>query len=377
VSLIPSVAAFAQPPYKAVLTHGFVVDEEGRKMSKSLGNVVSPQEILKTYGADILRLWTCFSDYHQDVKISKKIISQLVDSYRKIRNTFRFLLGNLYDFSPEKSVSYNGLLELDQWALACLYRLSVQIENYYREYEFHRIFQSIYKFCIVELSNIYFDILKDRLYTWGKNSLGRRSAQTVLYYLLQFFTRAMAPILSFTCEEAFLEAKKLGFERSDSVFLDRWVQLPAEFNNEVVIKKYQYLLFSLREDVNKALEEKRQEGVIGSSLEAEVHLYLPSEEVKELKKIKTNLEWIFIVSCVKLFDFPDDTLKGMGLVRGKIVVRKAEGKKCPRCWNYTDTIGRDTHYPDICQRCVEALKGGSDNGSENKGKGTKKVSPDK
>jgi len=140
VSLIPSVAAFAQPPYKAVLTHGFVVDEEGRKMSKSLGNVVSPQEILKTYGADILRLWTCFSDYHQDVKISKKIISQLVDSYRKIRNTFRFLLGNLYDFSPEKSVSYNGLLELDQWALACLYRLSVQIENYYREYEFHRFF---------------------------------------------------------------------------------------------------------------------------------------------------------------------------------------------------------------------------------------------
>lgn len=349
VSLIPSVAVMDKAPYKGVLTHGFVVDEDGRKMSKSLGNVISPQDVIKDYGADILRLWTCFSDYHQDVKISGNIISQLVDSYRKIRNTLRFILGNISDFSQDRIVPYSELYELDRWLLGKLYGLYLNVDRYYQEYAFYKIYQGIYKFCIIELSNMYFDILKDRLYTWGKDSEGRRSAQTALFYLLKFFLRVLAPLLSFTAEEAFHEAKKMTLEKGDSIFMDSWFSLPEEFNNQELVDNYDFLLFTLREEVNRELESKRQEGVIGSSLEAQVELYLPSEQRNLLQKLDSKLEWIFIVSCVKLFDSQER----------KIVVQKAEGKKCPRCWNYSSEVGSDRSYPDLCPRCTEVLKGGS------------------
>jgi len=343
VSLIPSVAMEGKPPFMSVLTHGFVVDGEGRKMSKSLGNIISPQEVISKYGAEILRLWVSFSDYSEDIRLSAEILKQLVDAYRKIRNTIRFLLGNLYDFDYKAdSLRKDDLLELDKVFLSITAHLAEQIEDYYDNFLFYRVYQKIYEFCNITLSSFYLDILKDKLYTFYPKSRERLSCQTVLWHTLDFLIKATAPLLSFTAEEAFSHFKVE--QESQSVFLSDWPDL-KKFKDPALESKYSRI-FSIRGDVLKALEQKRDEGLIGSSLEAEVIVGLSSpEDIDLFNGNEDVLREIFIVSRVIVEESGSFSLR----------IEKAKGVKCPRCWNYTDDVGLRPDFKDVCSRCAEAL----------------------
>ena len=341
-SLIPSMAIEGKSPFKSALTHGFVVDGEGKKMSKSMGNVIAPQETIKECGADILRLWAASSNYNEDVRISKDILLRLTDAYRKIRNTVRFLLGNLYDFSPDKDrIDYDKMCEIDRYSLSLAYTLLKRITKHYEEFEFYRIYQELYQFCIVQLSNFYLDILKDRLYTFKKDSLQRRSAQTALYEILLGLVRAIAPILPFTAEEIWQHTRGAG--RQVSVHLSDWPQLENEFIDDGLENKW-YNLIQFRAKVLKALEEKRASGEIGSSLEAELIIGI-TEEDSFLKGFEKILSEVFIVSGVYLEKAAESYIN----------VLRAQGKKCPRCWGYSRNIGVNDAYPEVCPKCVVAL----------------------
>lgn len=341
-SLLPAMALEDRAPFKAALTHGFVVDGLGRKMSKSMGNVVAPQDIIKDYGADILRLWAASSNYNEDVKISADILERLTDAYRKIRNTLRFLLGNLYDFSPDKdSVDYAQMLELDRYSLSTAYKLLEKVTRCYEDFEFYKVYQEISQFCILQLSNFYLDILKDRLYTFKKDSLPRRSSQTALYEILQILVKAIAPILPFTAEEIWQHMR--GSSQDESVHLLDWPQLKNKFIDDELENKW-YNLIQFRAKVLKALEEKRECGEIGSSLEAELIIGI-TEEDSFLRDFEKILSEVFIVSGVYLE-------KAAG---SYINVLRAQGKKCPRCWCYSRNIAGNDAYPEVCPKCVEAL----------------------
>ncbi|MFH1692612.1 MAG: isoleucine--tRNA ligase [Candidatus Omnitrophota bacterium] len=353
-SLIPSMAIEGVAPYKAVLTHGFVVDGEGRKMSKSLGNVVSPQEIIKDYGADILRLWVLASDYNEDVRISKNILTFTADAYRKIRNTARFILGNLYDYDVNQdAVPKDEMPDIDRWALYRLKHMLEAVTSGYEEYKFYHVFQRMYSFCNEEMSSLYLDILKDRLYTAGKKSSLRRSAQTVLYQVLNVLMRIMAPVAPFTSEEIYLCARKIGHFNEESIHLLPWPVLSEDFviNGENVQGIASVLKF--RGVVLKSLEEKRARGDIGSSLEARVILAFKNKQAYDVfSKYADQLPFIFIVSQV------DVVYKADMALGEEIVVEPAQGKKCGRCWNYSLDTGNLCQYPDLCGRCVEAVRQG-------------------
>ena len=338
-SLLVSMAIEGKSPFRGVLTHGFVVDGLGRKMSKSMGNVVAPQDIIKDYGADILRLWVASSNYNEDVRISRDILERLGDAYRKIRNTFRFLLGNLYDFSSDKdNIDYGKMLEVDRYILSALYRLLEKITKYYEDFEFYKIYQEVYQFCIISLSNFYLDILKDRLYTFKKEGLPRRSAQTAMHEILTVLVKAVAPLLPFTaCEiwQYMPESSKL-----DSVHLSDWPQAKNKFIDDELENKW-YNLIQFRVKVLKVLEEKRAGGEIGSSLEAELAIGITREN-SFLKDFEKNLSEVFIVSNVYLEEAQEPYLR----------VSKAKGKKCPRCWNYFQD---KSAIADLCPKCVLAL----------------------
>lgn len=358
-SLIPAVALEGMAPYKAVLTHGFVVDGQGRKMSKSLGNVISPEEIIKNSGADILRLWIASSSYNEDIRISKEILDRLVDSYRKIRNTIRYLLGNLHEFNPDtQMVDYDELLSLDQWALRKLSELSKDCEENFDQFEFARAYKRLYTFCNETLSSFYLDILKDRLYTSSALSRERKSAQTVLYHILNYLIRLLAPILPFTCEEVFsLMPQNQGMKEASSVHLLPWICAPAKWNNENIDQKYA-LLVKVRPYVLKALEEKRRENVIGSSLEARIVINSAnSDEFGYLKEHVDLLPGIFIVSEVEVNEVVE-VKKGLGdgFAKMDISIFKAEGKKCSRCWNYKVDVGGDPDHETLCARCTSIVK---------------------
>ncbi|MCJ7646760.1 class I tRNA ligase family protein, partial [bacterium] len=364
-SLIPAVALEKAAPFKSVLTHGFVVDGEGRKMSKSIGNVIAPQEIIEKYGAEILRLWVASEDYREDVRISSEILGHLVDAYRRIRNTFRFLLGNLNDFDISKKVKYEEMSEIDQWMLHRLQELISQVTEGYESFELHRIYRAIHNFCSIELSSFYLDVLKDRLYTFGRDSLPRRSAQTVLYEIAVSLIKLTAPILAHTAEEVW---RMMPGIKEPSVFLTNLPRVEKKYLNEQLAKKWEKILL-LRKSVVKALEIARKEKIIGSSLEAEVDLYA---QEKELTTILHNYErdWkgIFIVSEVKIFEeLPSDSSmvgKGKSEVMMKseelpelyMGVKRAPGRKCVRCWNWSPTVGEDREHPQLCVRCVEVVK---------------------
>ena len=345
VSLLPSLIKEKQAPFKIVLTHGFVVDEEGKKMSKSLGNVISPQEVISKLGAEILRLWSAYSDYTQDIKLSPKILEQLVDIYRKIRNTIRFLLGNLYDFSPSQDkVNYEELNEIDKYMLAKTTLFWEEVLKDYENFSFYKVCQKIFNFCNLDLSSFYLDILKDRLYTYAKNSKERRSAQTALYYILERIVKLIAPILSFTAEEV-LFSFPLGDKKKESIYLYEFNEnLYPSYRNEEILKKWEHIL-SLREKVLKEIERKREEKIIGSSLETEVTLFFEDEDYKFYKNCEEILREAFIVSKVEV-------------KRGKflIQVNKAKGEKCLRCWNYKEDVGKDKEYPHLCSRCILIVK---------------------
>jgi len=343
-SLICSVANRGVAPYKSVLTHGFVVDGEGRKMSKSLGNVISPSEIIDDYGAEILRLWACAEDYREDIRISTEIIQRLVDAYRRIRNTWRFMLGNLYDFDPQRhSFPYSQLWEIDKWILSKFMRLVKRIREAYDNYSFHTIYHSVHTFSSVDLSALYLDILKERLYVLNADHPKRRSAQNAIYEILRSMIILMAPILSFTSEEAWSHFPKTEKE-PESVHLASFPEVKEEWINEELELKWERLL-RIREEVNKALEEARRKKEIGHSFDALVKIEAPSEEIEFLKSFGEELREIFIVSQVEFEEAPSL----------KIRVSKAKGKKCPRCWVYDERVGFSSSYPELCPRCVEVL----------------------
>ncbi|MFH2137020.1 MAG: isoleucine--tRNA ligase [Candidatus Omnitrophota bacterium] len=367
-SLIPGMAIEGCAPFKGVLTHGFTVDGQGKKMSKSRGNVIAPQEVIKRLGADVLRLWVASSDYTGDIRISDEILSRNSESYRKIRNTLKFIFGNLSDFNPENdSLEYEELQEIDRWALSELHRLIKQVTQAYDKFAFYQVNKLIYTFCIVEMSSFYLDVLKDRLYTLSKNSPVRRSAQTVLHEVVTTIVRIIAPVLSFTAEEAY------GFvpgEHRESVFLTSWPEYKDQYINEQLNNTWKFLL-DVRNSVLKELEEARGSKLIGNSLEAKVIISYSAGE-GEIEKVFNDhfecLPGIFIVSQVGLNSDIDssntavynvDLLnKNNEIVNGqiKIQIERAQGDKCVRCWNYSESVGTIEQHPLLCDRCRANLE---------------------
>jgi isoleucyl-tRNA synthetase len=346
-ALLTSVGARDRAPFKSVLTHGFVLDGEGRAMSKSQGNVISPLDLIKQFGSDILRLWVASTDYRNDVAISSEIVKITADTYRTIRNTFRFQLGNLSDFDAGKDlVDPKDLTPLDQWALHELAILTDKVTEAYEKYEFHKVYQLINRFYTVTLSARYHDFLKDRLYTFRSDSPERRSAQTVIFHHLQTLNRLMAPILVFTCDEAYLEGE--GAKHS-SIHLEDWPVVPESWRNPETASEVERLL-ELRDPVNEKLEALRSNKEIGKSVEAALSLSLdPSSELHALfKKYEDQLAEIFIVSSVQL-------LSGSDANEISIEVTKADGDRCPRCWR-TVTERTETSFGELCDRCTDAVE---------------------
>ena len=354
-SLLTSVATTGKAPYMTVLTHGFVLDGEGRKMSKSLGNFVAPQDIIKFYGADVLRLWAASVDYRNDVKIGETAIKQMVEIFKKIRNTSRFLLGNLYDFDPEKDyVFYSDLKNIDKFALHKLNTLISNVTEAFDNYEFYKYFQHLQNFAAVDLSSFYLDIVKDRLYTAGKKSLSRRACQTVLYEISQALTRMLAPVMPHQAEDIWLntpEAQKHGLE---SILLADWPITNVKWQNDDLDKEFSKIL-KLREIVTKAIEPLRADKVIGSSLE--VAVYIKDGDKELLESYSDELSNIFITSQAIIID--EKPAKGVLNVYAEddyiIYVTMAKGQKCERCWKYrplSNVRGHET----ICQECLDAIK---------------------
>ncbi len=344
-SILVSCGAFGRAPYQAVLTHGFIVDGEGRKMSKSLGNVISPLDVMKQYGADILRLWVASSDTSDDIRISTAGLAQLADGYRKIRNTFRFLLGNLNGFGPDNALPENRLVEVDRWALSKLERLKEEITAAYEACQLHRVYHLAYNFCVKELSSFYLDVLKDRLYTDPKDSVSGRSARTALHEILTTLVRLLAPVLVFTCEEVWT---CLG--RTVSVHLEPWPKPQTGRRSAAIEERWERFL-NIRERVLKALEERREKKEIGNSLEADVKLALSQKPEHDFLAGFEDLAGLLLVSRVSL-ELRGDVPDGLG-----IAVTRAAGPKCERCWNFRDSVGKDKEHRTLCQRCVAAVKG--------------------
>jgi isoleucyl-tRNA synthetase len=357
-SLLESIGTRGKAPYKAALTHGYVVDGKGKKMSKSAGNVIAPQTIIDQYGAEILRLWVASENYREDIRVSPEILKRLTEAYRKIRNTFRYLLGNLNDFDPATdSVQGSDLLEIDKYILYRFKLLCDKIYKAFEDYEFHVFYHGFYNFCIVDLSAFYLDILKDRLYTYPKNSKERKSGQTTLYELLTGMTRLMAPVLSFTAEEVWSYLKNV---EDKSVHMSLFVEPIDVGIDSKFICKWD-MLTELKSEVSKALELCRQEKVIGHSLDAQVRLILPENIRSALNNEYSDLKFIFIVSSAEVVAtligenedkiYCSENLEGL-----KVGVSRMGGEKCERCWNYfkEDSHAKGEHLK-ICFRCINNL----------------------
>ncbi len=351
-SLLTSVGTRGHAPYLSVLTHGFVVDGEGKKMSKSAGNVIAPEEVISKLGADVLRLWVAAEDYKDDIKISNEILKRLADAYFRIRNTYRFLLGNLYDFHPgQDRVPYDQLYDVDRWALHRLQKLIQRVREAYKRFEFHIVYHSVQNFCAVDMSALYFDILKDRLYTFSTHSPGRRSAQTALHEILRTLTQLMAPILSFTTEEVWTYIPSESGQL-DSVHLTPFPELKKEYLDEPLNEKWERI-WEIRATVTKALEEARRDKIIGLSLDAQVYLFLPQPTFDFLQPYQDDLKSIFIVSSVTLHPTASGAKDEKEM---RVEVRRAEGEKCERCWNYDVSVGHHPEHQTICQRCIMAIQ---------------------
>ncbi|STX51880.1 isoleucyl-tRNA synthetase [Legionella busanensis] len=354
-SLTTAVAMYGHAPYKTVLTHGYTVDSEGKKLSKSKGNYVSLDKLINQYGADVLRLWVSSTDYRNEVSISEEIIKRTSDAYRRIRNTARFLLANLVDFEPENHlIEPEQLVALDSWAIKRTQLLQEEILAAYKQYNFHIIYQKIHNFCAVDMGSFYLDVIKDRQYTTPKNSLARRSCQTAMYHIIQALTRWLAPILSFTAEEVW---QCIPGQTIESVFLETWYTAWPTISN-VDMNLWQRLQ-NVRNEVNKALEAKRQQGIIGSALAAEVTLYACQDLKEQLTQLGEELRFLLITSSAlvkplneKPADINIDTELDLA-----IAVKASEMEKCARCWHRSDDIGLNPEYPDLCNRCVNNITG--------------------
>ena len=345
-SLISAMCIDGIPPFESVLTHGFVVDGDGRKMSKSSGNVISPLDTIKNYGADILRLWVASSDYNEDIRISPEILLRLAEAYRKIRNTARFILSNLYDFDPNQNkAGYDSLKKIDKWILGRLQAVLDSVDKAYDSFEFHKAYKAIYDFCNEDLSMYYLDMVKGRLYTYAANSHQRRAAQTALFESLNVLVRIMAPILSFTAEEIWRNMPKQAKDSAVvSVHLLDWQVQPDKFPAEDLGSAIE-----LVGQVAKALEEKRNKGEIGSSFDARINILTNNtERYKFLESLQGDLCEIYKVSGVKVIN--DLSVKEL-----TVEAFKADGHKCARCWNYSSSVGRDLVHRELCDNCIKAV----------------------
>lgn len=341
-SLLTSCITQNRAPYKQLLTHGFVVDGQGMKMSKSKGNVIAPQKIIDTLGADILRLWVASTDYVGELSISDEILKRTTDSYRRIRNTLRFLLANIADFDmSSQAVNVDHLLTIDRYVLALTHDFQQKMVDYYTRYEFHSAVQEIHHFCSEDLGAFYLDILKDRLYTTQADASARRSAQTVLWYITQVLLKVLAPILTFTAEEAW---GIITNDIEESLFYHTWEDLPTIFDDKALQDKWS-IIREIRKSVQKEIEPLRAEGKLGSSLEAEITLTVPQTHYEMLAELSDDIKFIFITSSVTLKI--GDTLH--------IEVRVSQYTKCERCWHYRAEVGQINSRPTLCQRCIDNL----------------------
>lgn len=364
-SLIPAICIDGEPPFKSVLTHGFVVDGSGRKMSKSLGNVISPFDIIKDYGADILRIWVASSDYNEDIRISKEILTRLTEAYRKIRNTARFMLSNLYDFRPQTDkVRYSELRNIDKRIISKMESVLLPALNEsYDNFEFYKAFKLIYDFCNEDLSMSYLDMVKGRLYTFAASSRERRACQTVIYDILDCLARVMAPIMVFTAEDIWQNMPKTPEQAAlPSVHLSSWPKAEIVPVSEKNTFAEMQPLFLLVPEVAKALETKRAQGEIGSSFDAKINLLTNTlKQYRFLDSFRADLPEIFKVSQVEIIesDNLDPALpRAAGFQGLAIEAVRAEGKKCVRCWNYSSAVGKDSAHSEICDICLKAISGG-------------------
>jgi isoleucyl-tRNA synthetase len=355
-SLLMSEALYERAPYRAVLTHGFAVDDKGRKQSKSLGNVVAPQKVMNSLGADVLRLWVSSTDYANEMSVSDEILKRMADSYRRMRNTVRFLLGNLHGFDPQRHAAKPGdMLALDRWALARTRELQAEITEAYRKYTFHQIYQKVHNFCIVDLGGFYLDVVKDRLYTTASDSLARRSAQTAMYHIAESMVRWLAPILSFTAEEIW---RFLPGEHSESVFLETWHAVPEAPSDRIDWPS----LIQLRTDVVRELEKLRNAGSIGAPLDAAVDIYCAPDEYARFNALGEELRFLLITSQAHVHEVetpPDDAVLATSTGRGGVwlTVKPTSDPKCVRCWQRRPDVGRYPEHPELCGRCVTNVDG--------------------
>jgi isoleucyl-tRNA synthetase len=346
--LLTSVGAYDAPPFKAVLTHGFIVDGDGRKMSKSLGNVISPTDVVARSGADIIRLWACSADYGQDISVSDEILDRTSEAYRRIRNTFRFLLSNLYDYTPADAVVWDDMLELDRHAMVTLADLVEKVTKAYDEWRFHMVYRHIYDYCVTDLSSFYLDVLKDRLYADAATGRERRSAQTVLAAMLSAMVRLVAPVLTFTSEEIWRFMPESMRDGAESVQLAGWptVQLPGAEASR--LRDAYAVVLSVKDEVTGALEIARSEGLIGKSQEAKLRVTVDEAAVVVLRdRGGRALSDMFIVSGIELLEGEPSASAS-----ASVEVLVADGVKCPRCWNLRGDVGSDPAHPDLCSRCA-------------------------
>jgi isoleucyl-tRNA synthetase len=338
-----------------VLTHGFTVDDKGRKMSKSLGNVVAPQKVMQTLGADVLRLWVAATDYSGEIGVSDEILKRMSDSYRRMRNTVRFLLGNLAGFDPVRdSLPEEQLLEIDRWALARAGELQREVVEAYRNYDFHQIYQRVHGFCVIELGAFWLDILKDRLYTMPAASDGRRSAQTAMHHIAEAMVRWLAPILSFTAEEIW---HYLPGPRDESVLFASWWPLPEVAASDAIDWN---AVIALKDDVSRELERLRAAGALGAPLEAAVDVYLDEVQHRRMAAIGDELRFVLITSAARLrpaAERPPDAVPAGSVAQtgAWIAVMVQDAPKCARCWHRREDVGSDRAHPGICSRCVVNL----------------------
>ena len=355
-SLLMSEALYERPPYRGVLTHGFTVDEKGRKMSKSLGNVIAPQKVMSTLGADVLRLWVSATDYANEIAVSDEILRRMADSYRRIRNTMRFLLGNLHGFDPVKhALRPVELLALDRWVLARARDLQAEVLEAYRNYAFHLIYQKVHNFCSVDLGSFYLDVIKDRMYTMAALSSARRSAQTAMWHIAESMVRWLAPILSFTAEEVW---GYLPGEHLESVFHGTWHALPQLAADGVDWES----LIALRSDVTRELEKLRDAALIGAPLDARVDVYVSEEELARFAALGSELRFFLITSEAQVHRArtpPGGAVPASNTGRSEvwILAQPTEDPKCVRCWQRRPDVGSDARHPELCRRCVSNIEG--------------------
>jgi isoleucyl-tRNA synthetase len=357
-SLLASTAMNDAAPYKSVLTHGFTVDKNGEKMSKSKGNVIPPQSVMKNLGADVLRLWIASTDYRSEMRVSDEILERTSDGYRRLRNTARFLLSSLNDFDPAQDlVATPDLLVLDRWLIDRAYLLQEEVKAAYETYQFQHIYQKVHHFCVLDLGGFYLDIIKDRQYTAKADSLARRSAQTAMYHVIEALTRWLAPIISYTADEIW---QFIPGERNESVFLETWYEgLVKLDDNSAMNRDFWQKIMSVRAAVSKELEKSRAKGDIGSSLNAEIELYCNPELFDTLIQLSGELHFIFITSNASVIAdqfAPDDAIQTeLEGVKLKVIV--SEYKKCVRCWHQRYDVGEHAEHPELCGRCEENVEG--------------------